>query len=152
MHSNVVFGETFSQLLRSLNDNRVPYLIIGGYATGFYGYVRATKELDLWIEPDEQHTVALVKALQALKIRLPAVEMMRHLREASGLRLGADIDRIDLIFQVAGVEFATCYVRRIEMELDDMRVAFISLADLRASKMAAGRLQDQLDLENLPPG
>jgi len=37
----------FSQFLRLLNAHRVEYLLIGGYAVGYYGYVRATADIDL---------------------------------------------------------------------------------------------------------
>ena len=37
----------FSQFLRLLNAQRVEYLLIGGYAVGYYGYVRATADIDL---------------------------------------------------------------------------------------------------------
>src|SRR5580700_6258830 len=39
----------FKEFLKSLNSNRVEYLLIGGYAVGIYGHIRATNDLDLWI-------------------------------------------------------------------------------------------------------
>jgi hypothetical protein len=150
MHSINVLEEHFSRLLQSLNAEGIPYLIIGGFAVIMHGYVRATVDLDLWIEPDERHTEALGRALRTIGIRLPLVELMRHLRESTGLRLGGD-HHIDLLFRVAGVDFTPSYARRVEIEVDGVVLPFIGLKDLRASKRAAGRLQDQLDLENLPP-
>jgi hypothetical protein len=35
--------------LRLLNSNAVEYLVIGGYAVNYYGYARATADLDIWI-------------------------------------------------------------------------------------------------------
>jgi hypothetical protein len=134
-----------------LNVENIPYLIIGGFAVIVHGYVRATKDLDLWIELDEHHTEALGRVLRNMGIHLPLVELMRHLLESNGLRLGSDESRIDLLFRVAGVDFALSYARRVEIEVDGMVLPFIGLIDLRASKRAAGCLQDQLDLENLPP-
>lgn len=34
----------FKEFLQSLNSRDVAYLLIGGYAVGYYGYVRATLE------------------------------------------------------------------------------------------------------------
>ncbi|NJN84874.1 MAG: hypothetical protein HC802_23020 [Caldilineaceae bacterium] len=150
MPSNNVLEAHFSQLLQSLNAEAIPYLIIGGYAVIVHGYVRATKDLDIWIEPNERHAEALNRCLRAIGIQAPIIELMFHLRESSGLRIGGDDNRIDLLFRVAGVDFAPSYGRRIELEVDGVPLPFIGLADLRASKHAAGRLQDQLDLENLP--
>jgi len=39
-----------SQLLFPRKDNFLnEYLLIGGYAVGYYGYPRATADMDLWI-------------------------------------------------------------------------------------------------------
>jgi hypothetical protein len=35
--------------VRLLNEKRVEYLLIGGYAVGYYGYVRATADMDVWL-------------------------------------------------------------------------------------------------------
>lgn len=150
MHFNDVFAPTFSQLLQSLIAEAVPFLIIGGHAVGVHGYVRATKDLDIWIEPDERHAEALGRSLRTLGAHVSVFELMRNLRESAGLRLGGEDNRIDLLFHVAGVDFAPSYARRVEVELEGVALPFVGLADLRASKRAAGRLQDLADLENPP--
>jgi hypothetical protein len=35
--------------LKLLNSNQVEYLVIGGYAINYYGFPRATGDLDIWI-------------------------------------------------------------------------------------------------------
>lgn len=152
MPFNSVLEQHFSRLLRSLNAEGIPYLIVGGFAVILHGYIRATDDLDIWVEPDERYALALNKALRAVNIRLPVTELMRMLREACGIRLGTEHEQIDLLFQIAGVDFAACYSRRVVVEVDAIPLTFIGLDDLRASKQAAGRLQDLLDLENLPGG
>lgn len=39
----------FIEFLRLLNSHGVEYLLIGGYAIGYYGYPRPTADLDVWI-------------------------------------------------------------------------------------------------------
>lgn len=39
----------FSEFLRLLNEFDVKYLLVGGYAVGYHGYVRATADMDVWI-------------------------------------------------------------------------------------------------------
>jgi len=51
---------------------------------------------------------------------------------------------------ISGVEFADCYSRRLEAELDGVTVNFIQLDDLKRHKRASGRLKDRVDLEQLP--
>lgn len=38
----------FKEFLRLLNLNGVEYLVAGGYVVGFYGYPRATGDIDIW--------------------------------------------------------------------------------------------------------
>ena len=42
----------FKELLSTLNAHKVKYLIVGGYAVGFHAQPRATKDLDILIQPD----------------------------------------------------------------------------------------------------
>jgi len=39
----------FKDFLRLLTFHGVEYLVVGGYAVGYYGYPRATGDLDIWI-------------------------------------------------------------------------------------------------------
>ena len=35
--------------MKLLNSNSVEYLLIGGYAVGIHGHIRATNDLDIWV-------------------------------------------------------------------------------------------------------
>lgn len=39
----------FKEFLKLLNSYEVEYLLVGGYAVGYYGYPRATGDMDIWI-------------------------------------------------------------------------------------------------------
>ena len=39
----------FKEFLKLLNAHEVEYLLIGGYAVGYFGYPRATADMDIWI-------------------------------------------------------------------------------------------------------
>ena len=39
----------FREFLKSLNSSGVEYLLIGGFAVGIHGHVRATNDLDVWV-------------------------------------------------------------------------------------------------------
>jgi hypothetical protein len=41
--------DDFREFLRLLSKHRVRYLLVGGYAVAYHGYVRATADLDIWI-------------------------------------------------------------------------------------------------------
>lgn len=43
------------------DGNEVPYLLVGGYAVAFHGYVRYTGDLDVSVENSPETAVKLVK-------------------------------------------------------------------------------------------
>ena len=46
----IPFPKDFQDFLKLLDHRKVKYLVVGGYALGYHGYVRATGDLDLFIE------------------------------------------------------------------------------------------------------
>jgi len=64
--------------------------------------------------------------------------------------MGVPPVRLEITTSISGVEFDTCYERRIAAELDGVEVNLISLDDLKANKKASGRSKDITDLEKLP--
>jgi len=53
------------------------------------------------------------------------------------------------MFSIDGVQFDECYPNRVEKDLDDIKIKFISYDDLIKNKTASNRKRDQIDLENL---
>ena len=47
------FNTDFRELLSCFLDADVRFLVIGAYAVAFHSHVRATKDMDLWIRPDQ---------------------------------------------------------------------------------------------------
>jgi hypothetical protein len=45
-----MLNQDFKEFIQFLNDNRVHYLIVGGYAVAIHGHPRYTKDIDIWIE------------------------------------------------------------------------------------------------------
>ena len=48
-----------------------------------------------------------------------------------------------------GIDFQECYKKRIESNIDEVKVNFINLESLKKNKKAIGRYQDLADFENL---
>lgn len=65
------------------------------------------------------------------------------------IQLGYEPYRIDLLMDVDGADFEACFIRRMEVEIDETQVNFIGLEDLIQAKKNAGRLQDLADAEKL---
>lgn len=142
-------ADDFKEFLSLLNAHQVEYLVVGGYAVAYHGYPRATGDLDLWISSETSNAEKIVDVLRSFGFGVPGLSAELILRRKI-LRMGMPPIRIELMTQIAGVDFADCYSRRVEAHLDGVPAPLINLQDLKRNKGAAGRAKDQNDLENLP--
>jgi len=140
----------FKEFLKLLNAHQVEYLLIGGYAVGYYGYPRATVDLDIWIAMHPANAERIVGVLKEFGFDPPDLSPALFLKEWQVIRLGVPPVRIELNTTISGVNFAESYAERVTDILDGVQVNLISLKNLKANKKAAGRNQDLADLENLP--
>jgi hypothetical protein len=139
----------FSDLLKLFNAEEVRYLVIGGYALIHYTEPRYTKNLDLWIDTDALNAEAVYKALQEFGAPLEGLSTADFTQEDTFYQMGVPPMRVDILMGKLGVEFDHAWESRVEIDFDDLRVPFISRKDLIATKRAAGRPQDLLDVKML---
>ena len=64
-------------------------------------------------------------------------------------QIGMAPNRIDILTEIEGVEFAEAWERKVEGEYGDCRIHVLSRNDLITNKRAVGRPQDLLDVEEL---
>ena len=142
-------ADDFSEFLRLLNFHKVKYLLVGGYAVATYGYVRATNDLDIWVEADPDNAQRIVNALQ--EFGFPANQLKRELFLTSDqiVRMGVPPLRLEILTSISGLRFKPCYEEREVVQMGNLDVPVISLVRLRENKRAAGRAKDLVDLENL---
>jgi predicted nucleotidyltransferase len=140
----------FKEFLTSLNSRNVRYLLIGGYAVSYYGYVRATADLDVWVEPTAINARQVVAALNDFGIKVPELTEAIFIARDQVARIGVPPIRIELLTSISGVEFEECYAHRLNAVIDEITVPVISLEHLKENKKASGRLKDLNDLEMLP--
>jgi predicted nucleotidyltransferase len=145
----MVLNQDFKEFIRSLNDNHVRYLVVGGYAVALHGHPRYTKDIDIWIEMNSDNAVKVIKALSQFGFGSLDLKTEDFLVPDEIIQLGYPPSRIDLITTLPGVDFATCYNSRVQVEMDGVVVNFIDLENLKKNKRASGRHQDLADLENL---
>ena len=142
--------DDFKEFLKLLNSNEVRYLLIGGYAVGFYGYPRATADIHVWVEISERNASLIVESLKQFGFDVANLNRELFLKEHQIVRLGNPPLRIELLTSISGVGFEECYTERTRATIDGMNLPVISLTKLRMNKKASGRHKDLDDLEQLP--
>ena len=140
----------FRDFLECLNRAEVEYLLVGGYAVNFYGHHRFTEDIDFWIAVSDDNFQRLLAAVRSFFGEdIPGLDM-NFLKNNESLYLGRVPDKIEVFQNASGVNFSHAYQRRLESTLEGVSVKIISLADLRANKLASARHKDLADLEKLP--
>jgi Nucleotidyl transferase of unknown function (DUF2204) len=139
----------FSELLRLFNANGVRYLVVGGYAVIQHSEPRFTKDLDVWIATDKKNAAAIYAALRKFGAPLANLSEKDFAEEGYFYQMGNPPVRVDVLMGIPGVKFEDAWARRAEFPFDDLRVNFIAKEDLIVAKLASGRPQDLIDVENL---
>jgi predicted nucleotidyltransferase len=147
---NTQLPEDFKDFLKLLNDHEVRYLLIGGYAVGYYGYPRATHDMDIWIAVDLSNAEKMVDVMTEFGFAEGAVPKEVFLRSEGVVRMGVPPLRLEVLMSISGVAFEECYKRRLLDEVDGVPVSMMHLEDLRKNKIASGRHKDLDDVSNLP--
>lgn len=135
----------FAEFIRTLNQRRVRYLVIGGYAVAFHGHPRATDDVDILIESDEENIQRVERALVDFVGLAPRPESLRSPRGM--IRIGGPVTHIDITTKVDGLAaFGPLWERRARGEFLGEPAVYLSLRDLLRTKRAANRAKDQGDI------
>jgi hypothetical protein len=151
-------------MLRLLCEHGVEFVVIGGFAVQFHGYVRATKDIDVVPEPSRQNLDRLWDALQTVDAQQMEIggfrpeempfEFTRENLATSGdnRRLRTELGILDVMQWVEGVEsYDELRAGAVEETPAEVgyTVAFAGFDDLITMKQEAGRDQDRIDITSL---
>jgi hypothetical protein len=136
-------------MLRALSDAKADYLVIGALAVAAHGYVRATKDMDLWIRSTPENIPRVWSALVDFGAPLEQLTPEDLLVPGTIFQIGIDPIRIDILTRVAGLDFEGAWSRRTSFDDEGAAIPCLSREDLLASKLAAGRPNDLRDIEEL---
>lgn len=141
----------YKELLQTLNQHGVEYLVVGGHAVMKYAEPRYTKDLDLWVRNSAHNSKQLIAALARFgaPLQRDGVTPETFTRPMVVYQIGVAPVRIDISTYIDGVQFAAAWRKRVPGRLFGVGVHFLSLSDLIRNKRASGRTGDLADLESL---
>ncbi|MBL0939262.1 MAG: nucleotidyltransferase [Gemmatimonadaceae bacterium] len=144
------FPADFRDFIANLNEAGVEYVLVGGYAVGAYGYVRATSDIDFFYHQTKENIERLIEALRKFGAPEALIDASHLGRPAAMTALGAPPTQIELLAEISGVTFAEATRDALILDIDGEPLRIIGLAALRANKQASGRRKDRDDLQHLP--
>ncbi len=139
----------FRDLLVLLNEHKVEYLIVGGYALAFHGAPRFTGDIDIFVRPDPANAQRILAALAAFGFSFSNLTLDDFQKPNKVVQLGVPPVRIDLITSLSGVSWEDASSSKDPGTFGDIPVNYIGRKQYIANKRAAGRKKDLADIEAL---
>lgn len=102
-------------------EEEVGFSLIGAYALAMHGYVRATGDRDLWIEPVPANAACVISALR--RFGAPLKGLTQQDLETPGVvfQMGGAPLGIDIVTPLSGVtDFATSLRNALCVSLEDV--------------------------------
>jgi len=144
-----VFNEYILDFWRACQTAKLRYIMVGGFAINLHGYQRVTDDMDILIEDNLENRKSLREAFKIADIgdfepleRLEFIPGWNYFHLNNGFRL-------DVMTNVKGLEMLTfqdLYKNAVEVQIKDIKVRFLNINHLIASKKAANRPEDQIDV------
>lgn len=151
-----------TRLFQGLAKADVDYILVGGFAVNSHGVIRASNDLDICPNPDEDNLQRLATFLDSVgavnvdEDEFEAGELAAHdlqgLKRGGNFRLRTSLGALDLMQYLD--PFGDQTWRTLNERAEDRRVfgetvRVCSYDDLLKMKASAGRDQDRIDLNNL---
>jgi hypothetical protein len=136
-----------------LEKKNVKYLLVGGFAMAFHGYVRATSDLDLWIKDDPENIQKLKHVFSENGVS--GIEKTKSLQLVAGFTQfkvgdsGFVVDPMTSLKAFSAFDFDQCYERATSGEFNGVHFRVIHMNDLLKEKEATNRPKDQADIIHL---
>lgn len=134
-------------LLKSLKDHKVRFVIIGAAAFPVHGYTRSTLDIDIAIEPTPANAKRTLQALKSFGYDVSDTSVQELLEKKVLIR--QYLVETDIHPFVTGIQWPRLWKNRVTRRYGKHQVHFASLKDLIRMKKAAGRPKDRQDLREL---
>ncbi len=139
-------------MLAALDQAGVEYALVGGLAVAVWGAPRATKDIDLLVQPAD-----LSRAMASVRTRGFTLEALPfEFKDGTTLHRVSKVDEqgnlMTLDFILVDHNLAPAWASRSSLPLGTEHVVVISREALIAMKALAARPQDLADIQNLKDG
>lgn len=127
------------------------FLVVGAHALAGHGVLRATGDLDIWVNNSAENIPRIWRALVEFGAPAEALGLSPEDFSTAGtvVQIGLPPRRIDLMTSITGVVFDDAWRSRIEIRIADVTVSVLGREALLKNKRALGRSQDLVDVEAL---
>ncbi|HSA55010.1 MAG TPA: DUF6036 family nucleotidyltransferase [Gemmatimonadaceae bacterium] len=141
------YATRLAHVCSELNTERVRYVLVGASAMQLWGTTRATRDIDILIEPTVANARRALAALGRLGFGFAAELSPEEIVQRPVTMIG-DMPSVDVLTRAWNLRFAEAKPRAVTIALEGVEIPVASIEDLIESKRT-GRLQDAADIEVL---
>jgi predicted nucleotidyltransferase len=141
------FQTQLAQVCDLLNREGARYVLIGARAMQLWGTTRATRDIDILIEPTVENAERVLRALRQVGYGLAREWLAEEVANKFVTIIGDD-PRVDVFTLAWSIRFAEAHPAARVFQVEGVEIPTASLDHLIASKRT-GRLQDAADIEVL---
>lgn len=135
-------------LCRALQREKVRYALIGGFAVILHGFVRATKDIDLLVDPSIGNIHALKRAMADLPDNAIALMADDEVQKYQVVRVADEIV-VDLMKEACGIDYEQAVAAGLDVfEIEDLEIPLVSKETLVRMKDTV-RESDAVDVRFL---
>jgi UDP-N-acetylenolpyruvoylglucosamine reductase len=125
--------DDLKSLVRSLNQEAVDYLLIGGYALFVHGYHRATTDIDVLVPATKESGEKVKAALMVLPDQVAKDLEPSWFSEGENIRV-ADAFLVDVMLNACRETYETLQQFMVTVDLEGVPVRTVSLEGLLRTK------------------
>ena len=142
--------ELLHKIAQRLDEEHIPYMIIGGQAVLLYGSPRLTRDIDITLGVDTDKFSLIEKKCKELGLKILPENPEDFAKETKVLPTDEPESRmrVDFIFSFSPYE-TQAMKRNQKILMNDYPVKFASCEDVIIHKMIAARAIDLEDVENI---
>jgi predicted nucleotidyltransferase len=144
-----MLSDDMKELLSLFRHHGVRYVVVGGHAVNYYGYVRATQDIDVLVYPSADNAKRIMLALNDFGFGGAGIPQPLFEEQRGAVHLGEAPNRIDLLTSLKGVSNDTIFDDARRVEIEGLTVDLISLESLLTVKRCSDRPRDQADADEL---
>jgi hypothetical protein len=152
--------------LQGLHTNQVEYLVVGGHAVAFHGYLRPIMDFDILISRHPANAQKLISIMESYGYEIDqrigeffqteerVIRVGMPPFTVNGLKnrfiqLGTEPKQLEILTSISAVNFEEAYPERVSGSIDGTPVQVIGLNHLKRNKQAGIRPKDADDLAHL---
>jgi hypothetical protein len=141
------FETQLAEVCSRLNAAGANYVLVGAAALQLWGSTRATRDIDILIEPTVDNARRVLEALSEVGFGF-ARERLAEEVAAKPVTIIGDMPRVDILTVAWSIRYAKARPGATVFEVEGVPIPTVSIDHLIASKRT-GRLQDAADIEVL---